>query len=159
MPAREPEGKELIMSEQNKALSKRIIEEVLNQGKLQLIEELVAANAVVNDPSVPGGKITGRAGVRQYFEMYLAAFPDLHFTINDQIAEGDKVVTRYTATGTHKGALMGIAPTGKRATVTGITFEHFKDGKSAEVWVSGDTLGLLQQLGVVPAMAPAGTPA
>ena len=147
------------MSEQNKALSKRIYEEVFNQGKLQLLDELVATNGVLNDPSVPGGKITGRAGVRQYFETYLTAFPDLHFTINDQIAEGDKVVTRYTATGTHKGALMGIAPTGKRSTVTGITIEHYKDGKSAEVWVSGDTLGMLQQLGVVPMLAPAGAKA
>jgi len=147
------------MSEQNKAVSKRIIEEVFNQGKLQLIEELVAANAVVNDPSSPGGKITGHAGLRQYVEMYRAAFPDLHFTINDQFADADKVATRFTATGTHKGALMGIAPTGKHATVTGVTIDHYKDGKVVEVWAHGDTLGMLQQLGVVPMLAPAGAKA
>ncbi len=147
------------MSEQNKALARRNFEEVWNQGKLQLIDELVAANNVLHDPSVPEGKVTGTQGYRQFVEIYRAAFPDLRFTINDQIADGDKVVTRWTATGTHKGALMGIAPTGKRSTVTGITIEHYKDGKAVEAWVNYDTLGMFQQLGVVPTMAPAGTPA
>jgi steroid delta-isomerase-like uncharacterized protein len=159
MPTRGAEGKELIMSEQNKAVSKRILEEVFSQGKLQLIDELVAANFTAYDPSFPGGKVTGREGLRQYVEMYRAAFPDLHFTIHDQFADGDKAATRYTATGTHKGALMGIAPTGKHATVTGITIEHYKDGKAVEVWANSDTLGMLQQLGVVPALAPVGTSA
>jgi steroid delta-isomerase-like uncharacterized protein len=159
MPAREPEGKELIMSEQNKALSKRGFEEVMNQGKLEVIDELVASNNTFYDPSLPGGKVNGLEAYKQIVQMYRTAFPDLHFTIKDQIAEGDKVVTRWTATGTHKGALMGIAPTGKRSTVTGISIEHYKDGKGVEVWNNWDTLGMLQQLGVVPTMAPAGTPA
>jgi steroid delta-isomerase-like uncharacterized protein len=156
MPTRGAEGKELIMSEQNKAVSKRILEEVFNQGKLQLIDELVAPNFVLNDPSVPGGKVTGTQGYRQFVEMYRTAFPDIHFTIHDQIAEGDKVVTRYTGTGTHKGALMGIAPTGKHATVTGINFDRYQNGKVVESWANYDTLGMLQQLGVVPVLAPAG---
>jgi predicted ester cyclase len=80
-------------------------------------------------------------------------------TINDQIAEGDKVVTRWTATGTHKGALMGIAPTGKHTTVTGIAIERYQGGKVVEAWQSGDTLGMLQQLRAVPTMAPASTSA
>jgi steroid delta-isomerase-like uncharacterized protein len=157
MPSRRPEGKELIMSEQNKALSKRLFEEVWNQGKLQVIDELMASNNTLYDPSVPGGKVTGREGFRQFVEIYRTAFPDIRFTIHDQIAEGDKVVTRYTATGTHKGTLMGIAPTGKSATVTGITIEHYKDGKGVEAWANYDTLGMFQQLGVVPVLAPAGT--
>jgi len=147
------------MSEQNKALAKRVIEEVLNERKLEVIDELYAANCVINDPSVPGGKTTGPKGYRQFIEIYLTAFPDLHFTINDQISDGDKVVTRWTGTGTHKGALMGIAPTGKPATVTGITISRFQGGKVVEGWGNADNLGLLQQLGVVPTMAPAGAKA
>ena len=147
------------MSERNKALLRRGIDEVWHQGKLSVVDELTAANCVFNDPSLPGGKVTGPEAYKQVVQMYRAAFPDLHISINDQVAEGDKLVTRWTATGTHKGALMGIAPTGKRSTVTGISVEHYKDGKAAAAWNNWDTLGMLQQLGVVPTMAPAGTPA
>jgi steroid delta-isomerase-like uncharacterized protein len=88
---------------------------------------------------------------KQLVTMYLAAFPDLHLTIEDQIAEGDKVVIRWTAHGTHKGNFMGIPPTGKEAVVTGITIDRFANGKTVEAWNNSDDLGLLQQLGVVPA--------
>jgi steroid delta-isomerase-like uncharacterized protein len=159
MPARGPEGKELIMSDQNKALSRRNFEEVWNQRKLEVIDQLVAANSVLHDPSVPGGKVEGSKGYRQFVEIYLTAFPDVRFTINDQIADGNKVATRWTGTGTHKGALMGIAPTGKRSTVTGITIDRYENGKAVESWTNYDTLGMFQQLGVVPMLAPAGTPA
>ena len=74
---------------------------------------------------------------------------------NDQIADGDKVVTRWTATGTHKGQLMGIAPTNKHATITGVDIARYHDGKVVEAWASYDMYGLLQQLGVAPAMAAA----
>jgi predicted ester cyclase len=83
--------------------------------------------------------------------MYLTAFPDLHFTVEDIIAEGDKVVTRLTCRGTQQGAFMGIPPTGKQATVTAIDINRFAGGKSVEHWLNMDTLGLLQQLGVIPA--------
>ncbi len=79
------------------------------------------------------------------------AFPDLHLTIEDEIAEGDKVVTRVTARGTHQGSFMGIRPTGKRAVVTGIVIDRFANGKTVEAWNNLDDLGLLQQLGVIPA--------
>jgi predicted ester cyclase len=147
------------MSEQNKALSKRNIEEVWNQRKLAVIDELVSANSVLHDPTVPGGKVNGPQGYRQYVEIYLAAFPDLHFTIQDQFADGDQVATRWTGSGTQKGALMGIAPTGKRATVIGITIDRYQDGKAVESWVNYDALGMFQQLGVVPMLAPAGAKA
>jgi len=147
------------MSEQNKALARRAFEEVWNQGKLAVIDELTASNATYHDPSVPGGKFTGPEGVKQFVQIYRGAFPDVRITINDQIAEGDKVVTRWTATGTHKGDLMGIAPTNKRATVTGVDIGRFQDGKVVEAWASYDMLGLLQQLGVVPVLAPVGTSA
>ena len=147
------------MSDQNKALSRRNFEEVWNQRMLEVIDQLVAANSVLHDPSVPGGKVEGSKGYRQFVEIYLTAFPDVRFTINDQIADGDKVATRWTGTGTHKGTLMGIAPTGKRSTVTGITIDRYENGKAVESWTNYDTLGMFQQLGVVPMLAPAGTPA
>ena len=147
------------MSDQNKAFSRRNFEEVWNQRKLDLIDQLVASNSVLHDPMVPGGKVNGSQGYRQFVETYLAAFPDLHFTISDQIADGDKVVTRWTGTGSQQGALMGIAATGKRATVTGITIDRYENGKAVESWTNYDTLGMLQQLGVVPVLAPAGTSA
>jgi steroid delta-isomerase-like uncharacterized protein len=143
------------MSDQNKTLARRSIEEVWNQGKLEVIDELVAHGAPFYDPNVPGGKFSGPQGYKQFVEIYRAAFPDLHFTINDQIAEGDRVVTRWTVTGTHKGQMMGIAPTNKRATVTGTDIGRFDNGKLVESWASYDMLGMLQQLGVVPTLAPA----
>jgi steroid delta-isomerase-like uncharacterized protein len=144
------------MSEQNKALARRAFEEIWNRDNLAVVDELVAQNATFNDPSVPGGKFTGPEGLKQFVQIYRGAFPDVRITINDQIAEGDKVVTRWTAVGTHKGELMGIAPTGKHATVTGVDIDRYQGGKVVEAWASYDMLGLLQQLGVVPSLAPAG---
>jgi steroid delta-isomerase-like uncharacterized protein len=146
------------MTDQNKALARRNFEEVWNQGKLAVIDELVARDATFHDPNVPGGKFTGPEGLRQVVEIYKKAFPDVQFTINDQVAEGDKVVSRWTATGTHKGELMGIPPTGKRATITGIEFDRYQDGKLVEEYSSYDMLGMLQQLGLAPSMV-AGTTA
>jgi steroid delta-isomerase-like uncharacterized protein len=156
MPARGPEGKELIMSEQNKAHTKRAVEEGWNQGKLEVFDELLAPNCVFNEPSLPGGKITGPHAYKQRAQMFRAAFPDLRITVNDQFEDGDKVVLRWTVTGTHKGELMGIPPTGKHVTVTGISINVIRGDKLVEAWENSDTLGLLQQLGVVPVMAPAG---
>ncbi len=135
-------------TEENKALSRRFIEEVWNQGKLAVIDELVAPNYVDHDPT---GPIHGPEGMKQFVSMYLAAYPDTHFTIEDQIAERDTVVTRWTARGTHKGPLMGIPPTGKQVTVTGISIDRVVNGKLVEDWSNYDALGMMQQLGVVPA--------
>jgi steroid delta-isomerase-like uncharacterized protein len=147
------------MSDQNKALARRDVEEVWNQGKLAFIDELVASNATFHDPNVPGGKFTGPQGYKQFVETYRNAIPDVRMTIDDQVAEGDKVVTRWTATGTHKGELMGIKATNKRATVTGIVIDRFQNGKLVESWGNYDMLGMLQQLGVVPSLTPAGASA
>jgi steroid delta-isomerase-like uncharacterized protein len=141
------------MSEQNKTLARRSVEEVWNQRKLTVISELIGNNATIHDPNVPGGKFTGPDGYKKFVEIYLAAFPDVHFTISDLFAEGDKVVTRWTATGTHKGALMGIPASNKRATVTGVDIAYYENGKVVEEWLSYDMLGMLQQLGVAPSMA------
>jgi steroid delta-isomerase-like uncharacterized protein len=147
------------MSDQNKAVARRYVDEIWNQGNLAIIDELVAPNATFHDPSVPGGKFTGPEGMRKFVQIYRGAFPDVHLTINDLIAEGDKVVIRWTATGTHKGELMGIEPTSKRVTITGCDIDVYQNGKVVEVWASYDMLGMLQQLGVVPSLAPAGASA
>ena len=134
-------------TEENKANSRRLIERI-NQGDLAVIDELCTPNHVSHNPPL----IThGPEEYKQTFSMLLTAFPDLHFTIEDQLAEGDKVATRYAWRGTHKGTFMGMPPTGKHVTVTGISISHWVDGKSDEVWTNLDSLGLLQQLGAVPA--------
>ena len=146
------------MSEQ-KAQWKRVFDEAWNQGKLEVIDELIGANLVFNIPTVPGGKITGAEGYKQYIQSHRAAFPDLHVTIQDQIAEADKVVTRWSVTGTHKGPEIDVPPTGKYVTVTGITIARHQSGKFVELWEVPDALGLLIQLGVVSMPEPAGTAA
>jgi steroid delta-isomerase-like uncharacterized protein len=132
----------------NKTLVRRTFEEVWNQGKLELIEELVDPNYISNDPNNPG--VRGPDGIRRLVLAYRAAFPDVRFTVEDQIAEGDQVVTRWTARGTHQGPLMGLPATGKQATVTGITISRISGGKVIEDIVSYDAMGLMQQLGAIP---------
>jgi steroid delta-isomerase-like uncharacterized protein len=141
------------MSQANKTVSRRLTEEAFNQGKYDVIEELVAPTFVNHDPAT--GDTKGPEGTRELIEGYRSAFPDIKITIEEQIAEGDLVVTRWIGTGTHKGELMGIAPTGKGTTVTGVTIDKIKDGKIVESWNNWDTLGLMRQLGVVPEMATA----
>jgi steroid delta-isomerase-like uncharacterized protein len=141
------------MSEANKTVSRRLIEEALNQGNYDVIEELIAPTSVNHDPAT--GDTTGLDGAREVIEGYRSAFPDLTITIEDQLAERDLVATRWTAKGTHKGELMGVAATGKQATVTGLTIDKIEDGKIVESWTNWDTLGMLRQLGVIPALATA----
>jgi steroid delta-isomerase-like uncharacterized protein len=136
------------MSEENKAITRRYFEEIWNHGNLNVIPELIAANHVHHDPANPGS--SGPDGTKQLVSMYRAAFPDAHFTLEDQIVEENKVVTRWTARGTQQGELMGIGPTNKTITITGIDIHRIVNGKIEEHWSNWDTLGLLQQLGVVP---------
>lgn len=146
---------ELAMAEDLKDLTRKYIDEVWNRGKLELVDELVAPGCITHDPAAPGGAFRGPDGVRQLVSMYRIAFPDTEFEIKDLIEEGDKVAARITASGTHKGALMGIAPTGKRASISGVLITQFHAGKQVESWSSYDQLGMLQQLGLVPSMQPA----
>lgn len=141
------------VSEANKTVSRRFVEEAFNGGKYEVLEELIAPTYVNHDPAT--GDVTGIDGVQQSIDGYRSAFPDLRITIEEQIAEGDLVATRWTAIGTHKGELMGVAATGKEATVTGLTLDRIKDGKILESWTNWDTLGMLQQLGVIPALTTA----
>jgi steroid delta-isomerase-like uncharacterized protein len=121
---------------------------VWNKGDLNLIDELIAPDYVLHDPTRPG--LQGRAGIRESVALYRRAFPDLFFTIEDQIAETDQIVTRWTAQGTHLGPLMGIPATGKQGRISGIDIYRITDGQIAEAWSNWDTLGLLQLLGVIP---------
>ena len=135
-------------TEHNKALVRRVNEEGLNQHNPALVNELCAPDFVFHNAS---RTIQGLQAYQQFLSKFFTAFPDAHFTIEDMIAEGDNVVARYTLRGTHQGNFMGIPPTDKQITVTGIEIFHFANGKAVEEWVNGDDLGLLQQLGVIPA--------
>ena len=134
-------------TEDNKALARRGYE-ALNQRNWTAFEELVTPDLVFHYASMT---IQGFAAYKQFVSMYFTAFPDLRFTIEDMIAEGDEVVVRQTARGTHQGSFMGIPPTGKEAVVTGINILRFAHGKGVEEWFNGDDLGMMQQLGVIPA--------
>ena len=137
-------------TEENKANVRRVIEEVFNKGNLAAADELVATNYIYHGPI--GMEFKGPEGLKQLISMFRNAFPDLHGTVEDLFAEGDRVVSRFTARGTHKGDLMGIAPTGKQVTQAGIVIARWVDGKEVEAWESLDLLGMMQQLGVVPSM-------
>lgn len=134
-------------TEKNKAIDLRVFKEVWNQGKLDVIDDIFAADYIFHEPA---GDILGPEGFKQFVTMYRTAFPDIQFTIEDQIAEADMVVTRWTAISTHKGELMGIPPTGLQSTSTGIGISRIAGGKIVESWGNWDALGMWQQLGVIP---------
>jgi steroid delta-isomerase-like uncharacterized protein len=137
--------------EENKAIVRRLLDEVINKGNLDVVDELVARDYVYSAPGSP--EMRGPEGFKQLISMYRSAFPDMQMTEDDMIGEGDKVVSRWTATGTHRGELMGIPPTGKRATVTGIIISRIAGGKVVEDHEVLDSMGMMQQLGVIPAPA------
>ena len=134
-------------TEDNKALVRRFYEEVINQRNLDLVDELCTTTHVYHNPPTT---LHGREEFKQLLSLYITAFPDARLTVEDQIGEGDKVVTRYTFRGTHQADLMGIPPTGKQVTVTGMIITRIGNGKSEEGWLNFDALGMLQQLGVIP---------
>lgn len=134
------------MSDQNKLLMRRAVEEIWNQRKFDVLHEYVASDFVIH---APREDIHGRDGAARLFSTLYQAFPDLHFTIEDQLADGDRVVTRWTATGTHTGEFQGIAPTNKQVRLAGTDIDRFANGKVVECWTTTDDLGLLQQLGVI----------
>ena len=142
------------MSDDIKSIPQRLIEEVYNQGRLDAVYELVAGEYVGHDPSLPED-IAGATAERELAAAYRAAFPDLKITIEEQLAEDDRVVTRWTARGTHTGDLWRIPGTGKEVRVSGTSVDRIQNGRIIESWVNWDALGLMQQLGVVPALADA----
>lgn len=140
-------------TEENKAKIRRVCEEVINRGNLAVADEIMAPNYVYHGSG--GQEFKGPEGFKQLITMFRTAFPDLHATIEDMVAEGDKVVHSLKMQGTHKGDFMGIAPTGKQVTITSINISRFAGGKEAEALVSMDLLGMYQQMGVTPPMGQA----
>jgi len=138
----------------NKEIIRRVVEGVWRDRNFAVVDELVAQDYVGHDPTQPE-PIQGRDGFKQFVGMYQSAFDDATVTIDDQIAEGDQVVTRWTGRGTHTGEFMGIAPTAKEVTVSGMTISRLAGGKIAEEWELIDALGMLVQLGAVPQPATA----
>jgi steroid delta-isomerase-like uncharacterized protein len=136
-----------------KEIVKRLFEEPWT-GNFDVIDEFVAPEYVGYDPAEPE-PIRGPAGVKANFEKYRAAFSDARITVKEQVAEGDTVATRWKARGTHDGEFAGIAPTGKEVTVKGFTFSKLENGKVIEEHQVWDALGMLVQLGAVPAPATA----
>jgi steroid delta-isomerase-like uncharacterized protein len=143
-------------TEQNKALVRRLMEEVINQGNTSLVDELFAPDFVEHE-ELPPGIPSGIEAVKTLFTMFHSAFPDFQVTVDDLIAEGDKVVVRSTWSGTHKGEFMGIPPSGRSVSFGVYDIIRMAGGKVVEHWGQMDNMGLMQQLGVVPAAgAPAG---
>ena len=142
-------------TEENKNLVRRFFEDVWNTHSLALVDELFSADYAEHRP-VPGIPPT-RDGFKQVARIFWSGFPDGRIEIEDQVAEGETVVTRWTSRSTHAGEFTQIAPTGKQVVVNGINIHRVADGKIVETWVQFDQLGMLQQLGVVPApgQAPA----
>ena len=134
--------------EQNKALARRAIEEVWSKGNLEVAPEVYGPSFVSHQHSHPHAReVRGLSALIEFVREFRRAFPDFHDTIDDQIAEGDKVVTRFTSTGTHRGVLMGLEPTNRQASWMGIVIDRIEEDKIVEEWVSWDLFGMMQQLG------------
>jgi predicted ester cyclase len=140
-------------TEENKAIYRRFMEVIVNNKQLNRVEECIAADMVEHTP----GLSSGAAGLRQDFEGFFSAFPDMRVIIEDLLAEGDKVAARYSWIGTHQGVFNDIPPTGKQVTVMGLDLWRLHDGKCIEHWNQESNLGLLQQLGVIPLPGQAAT--
>jgi steroid delta-isomerase-like uncharacterized protein len=139
----------------NKTVMRRYYEEVFNQRRTGLIDQLAVEDYVEHDPFP--GQGNGRADLKARVGAILGAFSPLQFRLEDLVAEGDRVVVRWCQTGTHTGPFMGIPPSGRQFTITGIDIHELRDGRMAEHWHVVDLYGLLQQLGAIP--APNATPA
>jgi len=134
--------------EENKEVVRRFVEEVLQKHNLSVIDDIISEDYLLHDPD--GRQIKGPEGFRQLAQNNLVGFPDVWYTINDIIAEDDKVVVRYTRTGTHTGEYRGIPPTGKQTTLPVAFFYRIADGKIIEAVGYSDSIRLLKQLGVSP---------
>ena len=132
----------------NKAVVERFVDEVINQGRLEAADEIVALDFVELDP-LPGQR-QGRDGLKEVIAMMRAAFPDIHWATEETVEQGEKVVSRFTWTGTHKGTFLGIPATGKGVRVKGVVIDRVVGGLMTDSRILMDTFGMMQQLGVVP---------
>jgi steroid delta-isomerase-like uncharacterized protein len=140
------------MSVDNKAVARRLYGEVWNRRKLELLPEIISPSHALRDPNISNTMI-GPEAYRQQISNFLAAFPDLKFSVEEMICEKDMLVVSWTITGTHRGEFWGVAPTNKKISMDGITINHITDGKIMDSDVSMDALGLLRQIGGFPARA------
>ena len=138
-------------AEENKAVVRRYIEEIWHQGNMASLDAIIADDYTLHAPNLPGGMLD-KQGYRQYVQELRAAFPDLRYTIEALYVDGDMVIWRYTATGTQRGSYMGIPATDKSGQITGIAILRVAGGQCHEAWDEWDSLGMLQQLGVLPSM-------
>jgi len=144
-------------TETNKAITRRFFEEIWNKGNLAVADDVLAPNVVLRIPGQPEADIMGLAAYKERVITYLrAAFPDLQSTIEEMVADGDKVVVRWTWRATHRGEFWGVAPTGKQITYEGISILRLADGKIVDDRFQADLLGLMQQFGAIPAPAEDG---
>ena len=139
------------MTQQNKDVARRWVEDVQTEHRLDVIDEIFAPDIVNHDAAGALPSPQGADEIRAFFEAMFAAFPDFTAVVEDQIAEGDKVVTRKTVSGTHEGELMGIPPTGKRFEIPVIDIFRVVGGKCTDHWSVVDQMGMMQQLGLMPA--------
>jgi steroid delta-isomerase-like uncharacterized protein len=135
-------------TESNKAVARRFLEEVINQNRMDRADDLVVEDFVELDP-LPGQR-QGREGLKEVLGMMRAAFPDMHWVAEEMVAEGDTVVTRFTWTGTHRGEFLGVPATGRSVVVKRVVMDQLADGKMSKSRILMDSLGMMQQLGVVP---------
>jgi steroid delta-isomerase-like uncharacterized protein len=133
----------------NKAVIARFVEEVINQGQLERVDDLAAVDFVELDP-LPGQQ-QGREGLNQVIKAFCSAFPDIHWPIEEMVGEGDKVFSRFTWHGTHRGEFFGVPATGRQITVKGMVVDRVVDGRMAESRILMDGLSMMRQLGVAPA--------
>ena len=142
----------MTQEEENKVVVRRLVDELHNGGKVELAGEFFGKACILHFPRTPG-PLQGTEAIKGFVAMIHSTFPDFHITIEDMIAEGEKVVVRGTISGTFKDAFAGIPPTGQSATWTATGVYHVVDGKVVEVWEDVDMLGGFQRLGVIPALA------
>jgi len=135
-----------------KAIVRRLYEEVWNKRKLDVVSDLLSPSHAVRDSNSSGSSV-GPEAYKVQVAMYLAAFPDLRFVVEDTVAEKDKFVASWTISGTHKGEFMGVRPTLKKVSIEGITIHYLANGKIIDSNIIWDALGLLRQLGAFPALA------
>jgi steroid delta-isomerase-like uncharacterized protein len=138
------------MSVVNKAAARRLYEEAFAQGKTEAVDEVLDADFVCYDPNSETGEIRGAETMKGEIEYFRNAVPDLFWRVEDQLAEGDEVTTRYTLGGTHQGEFFGVPASGRREEVSGINIDRFEGGKIVEEWASYDLLGGLRQIGAIP---------
>jgi steroid delta-isomerase-like uncharacterized protein len=136
-------------AQENKALTRRALEEIFTEGNLDLADDLIVPDFVDHDSAMPE-EVHGVEGYKELVRMYRSAFPDLHVEVEDQVAEGDKVATRWRANGTHEGEIAGVPATGNWVEITGMEISRISGGKIAETWDNYDVMGMMQQIGAIP---------